>query len=103
MTEQNKLLVQRLIEEAFNPGNPDVLDEVAKGEFAVTARRWIGPDGTPSPTSGWRAPTWVADGEKLAAYSGVLSMNRAFAARLCSIRGYAPGLEQCRLDGRLIR
>ena len=68
MTEQNKLLVQRLIEEAFNPGNPDVLDEVAKGEFAVTARRWIGPDGTPSPTSGWRAPTWVADGEKVVAY-----------------------------------
>jgi hypothetical protein len=41
--EQNKLLVRRLVEEAVNPGNLDVLDEVAKGEFAVAARRWIGP------------------------------------------------------------
>jgi hypothetical protein len=41
--EENKVLVRRLVEEAVNPGNLDVLDEVAQGEFAVTARRWAGP------------------------------------------------------------
>ncbi len=38
--EQNKLLVRRLVEEAVNPGNPEVLDEIARGEFAAAARRW---------------------------------------------------------------
>ena len=41
--EQNKELVRRLVEEAVNPRNPDVLDEVAKGEFALAARRWVAP------------------------------------------------------------
>ena len=41
--EHNKLLVRRLVEEAVNPGNLEVLDEIAEGEFAATARRWIGP------------------------------------------------------------
>jgi hypothetical protein len=41
--EQNKLLVQRLIDEAVNPSNLDVLDELAEGEFAEAARRRIGP------------------------------------------------------------
>jgi hypothetical protein len=36
--EQNKLLIRRLIEEAVNADNPEVLDEVATGEFAQTAR-----------------------------------------------------------------
>jgi hypothetical protein len=27
--EQNKMLVRRLVEEAANPRNPDVLDEIA--------------------------------------------------------------------------
>lgn len=35
--EQNKMLVRRLVEEAVNPRNPDVLDEIAQGEFAVAA------------------------------------------------------------------
>jgi hypothetical protein len=37
--EQNKLLIRRLIEKAVNADNLEVLDEVAKGEFAQTARR----------------------------------------------------------------
>jgi hypothetical protein len=41
--EQNKLLIRRLIEEAVNAGNLEVLDEVAEGEFAQMARRWVGP------------------------------------------------------------
>lgn len=41
--EQNKALVRRLVEEAVNPRNLDALEEVATGEFAVAARRWVGP------------------------------------------------------------
>jgi hypothetical protein len=41
--EQKKLLVRRLVVEVVNPGNLDVLDKVATGEFAAAARRWVGP------------------------------------------------------------
>src|SRR6266478_3140695 len=37
--EQNKLLIQRLVQEAVNQGNLDVLAEVADGEFAQVARQ----------------------------------------------------------------
>ena len=55
---QNKVLVRRLVEEAINPGNLDVLDEVAQGAFAAAARRWVGPSAVPFLTSGWRSPNW---------------------------------------------
>ena len=38
-----KALVRRLIEEGVNARNPDVLDDVAAGEFAELARRWVSP------------------------------------------------------------
>jgi hypothetical protein len=41
--EQNKVLIQRLVEEAVNQRNLDVLAEVADGEFAQAARHWVGP------------------------------------------------------------
>jgi hypothetical protein len=51
--ERNELLIRRLIEEAANPGNLEVLNEVAEGEFAQTAPRpassaWCSP---PEPVS----------------------------------------------------
>jgi predicted ester cyclase len=39
----NKELVRRLVDEVINPRNPDALDELAEGEFAEVARRWISP------------------------------------------------------------
>jgi len=51
-------LTQRLIEEAVTADNLEVLDEVATGEFAQTARRWAGPFRASFPTSRWRSPTW---------------------------------------------
>ncbi len=66
--EQNKLLVQRLVEEAVNPGNPDVLDDVAEGEFAVAVRRWIGPFRDSFPDFRMEIADLVADGEKVAAH-----------------------------------
>jgi predicted ester cyclase len=66
--EQNKLLVRRLVEEAVNPGNLDVLDEVAKGEFAVAARRWVGPFRDSFPDFRMEIVDLVADSEKVAAH-----------------------------------
>jgi len=66
--EQNKLLVRRLVEEAGNPGNLDVLDEVAKGEFAVAARRWVGPFRGSFPDFRMEIVDLVADSEKVAAH-----------------------------------
>jgi predicted ester cyclase len=66
--EQNKLLVRRLVEEAVNPGNLDVLDEVAEGEFAVAARRWIGPFLDSFPDFRIEIVDLVADGGKVAAH-----------------------------------
>lgn len=66
--EQNKLLVRRLVEEAVNPGNLDVLDELAEGEMAAAARRWIGPFRDSFPDFRMEILDLVADGEKVAAH-----------------------------------
>jgi len=66
--EQNKLLIRRLVEGAVNPGNLDVLDEVAEGDFAVAARRWIGPFRDSFPDFTMKIVDLVADGEKVAAH-----------------------------------
>jgi predicted ester cyclase len=41
--EASKRLVRRLVEEVVNERNAAPLDELAKGEFAALARRWISP------------------------------------------------------------
>ena len=66
--EQNKLLVRRLVEEAVNPGNLDVLDELAEGAMAVAARRWIGPFRDSFPDFQMEIIDLIAEGEKVAAH-----------------------------------
>jgi predicted ester cyclase len=39
----HKTLVRRLVEEGVNERNTDVLNDVAAGDFAEVARRWISP------------------------------------------------------------
>lgn len=41
--EASKLLVRRLVDEVVNQRNAQALDEVAQGDFAELARRWISP------------------------------------------------------------
>jgi predicted ester cyclase len=41
--DENKALVRRLVDEVVNGRNEPTLDEVATGELAAAARRWIGP------------------------------------------------------------
>ena len=66
--EQNKELVRRLVEDAVNRGNPDVLDEVAMGEFALAARRWVGPFRDSFPDFQMKIVDLVAVNEKVAAH-----------------------------------
>jgi hypothetical protein len=41
--EDSKRLVRRLVEEAVAQHNPDIVDEIATGEFARAAKRWVSP------------------------------------------------------------
>lgn len=41
--DEGKQLVRRLVEEAINARDVDVVDELADGELAQAAKRWIGP------------------------------------------------------------
>jgi predicted ester cyclase len=66
--EQNKLLIQRLVEEAVNQGNLDVLAEVADGEFAQAARQWVGPFRAGFPDFSMEIVDLVAEEEKVAAH-----------------------------------
>jgi predicted ester cyclase len=66
--EEHKVLVRRLVEEAVNAGNLDVLDEVAQGEFAVAARRWVEPFRDSFPDFRMGIAELVADSEKVAAH-----------------------------------
>jgi predicted ester cyclase len=66
--EQNKLLVRRLVEEAVNRSNLDVLDEVADGEIALAARYWIGPFRDSFPDFRMQIIDLIAEGEKVAAH-----------------------------------
>jgi predicted ester cyclase len=41
--EASKQLVRRLVDEVVNQRNAETLDELAQGDFAELARRWISP------------------------------------------------------------
>jgi hypothetical protein len=42
-SDDNKELVRRLVDEAINARQLDVVDELADGKLADAAKRWIGP------------------------------------------------------------
>ena len=64
----NKQLVRRLVDGAVNARNLDVLDEVADGEIAAAARRWIGPFRESFPDFTMRIVDLVAEGDKVVGY-----------------------------------
>ena len=43
MTEANKTIVRRLVDEVFNGGHLEVIDELYTPELAGAAKRWITP------------------------------------------------------------
>jgi predicted ester cyclase len=63
-TEDNKLLVRRLVDDAVGQRNLDVLDELAAGEFAQVARRWVGPFHGAFPDFEMEIVELIAEGDK---------------------------------------
>src|SRR5579863_7686626 len=67
-TDENKLLVRRLVEEAVNQSKLDVLDEVAEADIAAAARHWIGPFRESFPDFNMEIVDLIAEGENVAAH-----------------------------------
>jgi predicted ester cyclase len=62
-TDANKELVRRLVEEVVNERNADPLDELAQGEFARLARRWVSPFRSAFPDFRMEIVELVAEGD----------------------------------------
>jgi len=61
-------LVRRLVEEAVARRNLDVLDELAAGEFAEVAKRWVRPFQSAFPDFEMEIVELIAEGEKVVAH-----------------------------------
>lgn len=62
-TEANKRLVRRLIDEAVARRDPEVIDEIATGEFAEAARRWVSPFRSAFPDFEMEIVELIAEGD----------------------------------------
>jgi predicted ester cyclase len=62
--EVNKGLVRRLVHEAIGEQNLDTVDEIAAGQFAEIARRWVSPFRSAFPDFKME----IAEGEKVVAH-----------------------------------
>lgn len=66
--EANKQLVRRLVIEAVGQRNPDVVDELAVGEFAQAAKRWVTPFRSAFPDFEMEIVDLIAEGDKVVAH-----------------------------------
>ena len=66
--EDNKRLVRRLVEEALARHNPDVVDEIATGEFARAAKRWVSPFRGAFPDFEMEIVELIAEGDAVVAH-----------------------------------
>ena len=60
---ENKELVRRLVEEAINERQLEVVDELADGPLAEAAKRWIGPFRASFPDFRMEIVDLIAEGE----------------------------------------
>ena len=65
MTEHNKAIIRRLIEEVLNGGRLEVIDELYAPELARAARRWIAPFRASFPDVHMEILELIAEGEKV--------------------------------------
>jgi predicted ester cyclase len=75
--QENKRLVRRLVHEAVGQRNLDVLDEIAAGEFARTARRWVQPFQSAFPDFEMEIVDLIAEGDKVVAHFRCSGTHRA--------------------------
>ena len=66
--EDNKRLVQRLVDEAVGSRNLDVLDEIAAGDFAEIAKRWVSPFRSAFPDFEMEVVALIAEGDRVVAH-----------------------------------
>jgi predicted ester cyclase len=66
VSEPNKATVRRLIEEVFNGGRLDLVDELYAPELAHAARRWIAPFRASFPDLHMEIVELIAEGDKVA-------------------------------------
>jgi predicted ester cyclase len=66
--EANKCLVRRLVEEALGRRDPDVIDEIASGEFAEAAKRWVSPFRSAFPDFEMEIVQLIAEGDTVVAH-----------------------------------
>ena len=64
----NKQLVRRLVDEAVGRRNLDVLDEIAAGEFAEVAKRWVQPFRSAFPDFEMEIVELIAESDKVVAH-----------------------------------
>jgi predicted ester cyclase len=65
MTEANKSVVRRLVDEVFNSGHLEVIDELFAPAFAAAARRWITPFRASFPDVHMELVDLIAEGDKV--------------------------------------
>jgi len=66
--EESKELVRRLVDEVVNRRSVDALDEIAQGDFARLARRWISPFESSFPDFRMEIVELVAEGDTVVAH-----------------------------------
>ena len=67
-TAENKELVRSLVDKGINGRELDVLDQVAEGELAEAARRWIGPFRESFPDFEMEIVDLIAEDDKVVAH-----------------------------------
>jgi predicted ester cyclase len=65
MSEQNKAVVRRLVDEVMNSGRLEVLDELYTPRLATGARAWIAPFRASFPDVTMQVVDLVAEGDKV--------------------------------------
>jgi predicted ester cyclase len=65
MTEANKAVVRRLVDEVLNGGHLAVIDELYAPEMAGAARRWIAPFRASFPDVHMEIVELIAEGDKV--------------------------------------
>lgn len=64
MSEANKAVVRRLVEEVMNAGRLDVIDELYTADLAAAARRWITLFRAAFPDALMRVVDLIAEGDR---------------------------------------
>ena len=65
MTEANKANVRRLVDEVFNGGRLEVIDELYAPALASAAKRWIAPFRASFPDLDMEVVELIAEGDKV--------------------------------------